>query len=108
MKAWITAVAAVALCVGLGACSPKAQQVVQRRAAFDLSCPAAQLQVQPLEEIPWRLRQPTSDWGVVGCGQRAVYHAFCARARAQRRCTVTQTESTAQPGNAVASAEDEP
>jgi hypothetical protein len=59
----------------IGACTPTEEQL-RTRAAFDMQCPAEQLQVVSLD---------TQIRGVTGCGQRRTYVAVC----------------NGQPGNAM-------
>ena len=55
--------------LGLGGCSSASPvSTVTDQAAFDLSCPADQIQIQQLS---------TYNYGVVACGRKASYVANC-------------------------------
>lgn len=56
------------LCVALGGCMGATANQLQRRASFDLNCPAAKIAVVKLDK---RTR------GVRGCGKRVTYVEHC-------------------------------
>ncbi len=55
-------------CGGFGAIRASHQDAIRKRASFDLDCPAAQLELVPLEDA-----EAPPQYGVKGCGKRAVY-----------------------------------
>jgi hypothetical protein len=65
---------------------PDAMHVAQRRAAFEMNCPAATAQVLSSEMIQTPIMNPRfappqrTEYtvGVSGCGQRATYLVICA------------------------------
>jgi hypothetical protein len=65
---------------------PDAVHVAQRRAAFELNCPAATAEVLSKEMIQTPIMNPRfappqrAEYtvGVAGCGQRATYLVICA------------------------------
>lgn len=52
------------LLVSAGGCAGGARSVVQRRAAFDMDCPAEALELEELSQC---------SYGVRGCGKKAAY-----------------------------------
>ena len=61
---------------------PEAMSVAQRRAAFELNCPAATAQVisrETLQPISFRFGIERAEYtvGVSGCGKRATYLVLC-------------------------------
>jgi hypothetical protein len=62
---WGLMIAVLCLC---GCSSATPASTVTSQAAFDLSCPAEQIQIQQLA---------TYNYGVLGCGRKASYVANC-------------------------------
>ncbi len=66
----------------MDASQPQALSIAQRRAQFELSCPAATVQVLSREEVPPVLQfrgTPRLEYtiGANGCGQRGTYLVIC-------------------------------
>jgi hypothetical protein len=61
---------------------PEAMAMAQRRAAFELNCPAASVQIlsrETLQPISFRFGIERAEYtiGASGCGQRATYVVIC-------------------------------
>jgi hypothetical protein len=95
MTSVLKAAAIVAAIVSAGCASqqqqvdsmqPEAMHTAQRRAAFELNCPAATAEVLSKEMIQSPIMNPRfappqrAEYtvGVAGCGQRATYLVICA------------------------------
>jgi hypothetical protein len=100
-------VIAAALCAGcqtqqqvVDSMQPDAIHVAQRRAAFELNCPAATAEVLSKEMIQTPIMNPRfappqrAEYtvGVAGCGQRATYLVVCAEGG--NGCFAAGTRST--------------
>jgi len=66
----------------MDASQPQAVSIAQRRAQFEMNCPAATAQVLSREQVPPVLQfrgTPRLEYtvGVSGCGQRGTYLVIC-------------------------------
>jgi hypothetical protein len=97
-SAFRSLVVVTALATGASSCATvhaDLTEIVKKRAAYDMKCDAAKLELTPLSggmnsSIPFAATNQKS-YGVDGCGQRSSYYAYCTNMLGQESCEAMPT-----------------